>query len=50
MYIHKFEIYSSNNQFHNCGGRSVTKVIKVKLIGSAAHSRMQTCPRWLISD
>ena len=33
-----------------CGGRSVTKIIKVKLIGPVAHPRRQTCPRRPISD
>ena len=33
-----------------CGGRSVTKVVKVKLSGPVAHPRMQTCPRRPISD
>ena len=33
-----------------CGGRSVTKIIKIKLIRPVAHPRMQTCPRRPISD
>ena len=33
----------------DCGGRLVTKIIKVKLIGPVAHPRMQICPRRLIS-
>ena len=33
-----------------CGGRSVTKIIKVKLIGPVAHLRMQTCPSRPILD
>ena len=33
-----------------CGGRSVTKIIKVKLIGPMAHPRMQICPMRPMSD
>ena len=33
-----------------CRGRSVTKVVKVKLSGPVAHPRMQTCPRRPILD
>ena len=33
-----------------CGGRLVTKIIKVKLIGPVAHPRMQICPRRPVSD
>ena len=33
-----------------CGGRSVTKIVKVKLIGPVAHPRMQICPRRPMSD
>ena len=33
-----------------CEGWSVTKVIKVELIGLVAHLRRQTCPRRPISD
>ena len=29
----------------NCGGQTVARTIKVKLIGPVAHSRMQICPR-----
>ena len=33
-----------------CGGRLVTKIIKVKLIGTVAHPRTQSCPRRPILD
>ena len=45
-----FEESKSKILWGYCGGRSVTKIIKVKLIGPVAHPRMQTFPRRPISD
>ena len=41
---------ASHGHNTSVGGRSVTKIIKVKLIGPMAHPRMQICPRRPMSD
>ena len=46
----KFSLFFSSLSFlWNCGGRIVTEIIKVKLIGPLAHPRMQICLRRPIS-
>ena len=49
--IHLFSQESKNKILRGyCGGRLVTKIIKVKLIGPVAYPRMQIYPRRPISD